>query len=148
MKEATAIPIKIWPDPQGDIVLIYSEQECSVFFGCWITSGEPADYICQLSFHRAAAVRSFPREFLPYRYPPDASRPCILRIPDSDMLRELVTYRQRHYPQFPFDPSQHSHFVVPGHDIYHEILATGFSETTMPALELTDERLLSLHRNA
>ena len=148
MTEATAIPIKSWPDPQGDIVLIYSEQECSIFFSCWIASGEPADYICRLSFLRAAAVRSFPREFLPYRHPQDAPVPCILRIPDSDMLRAFVAYRQQHYPQSPFDPSQHSHFVVPGHDIYHEILATSFSETTMPASELTDERLLSLHRNA
>ena len=146
--EATAIPIKSWQDPQGDIVLIYSEHECSIFFGCWVASGEPADYICRLSFQRAAAVRSFPREFLPYRFPLDAPGPCILRIPDSDLLRELVVYRQRHYPQSPFDPSQHSHFVIHGHDIYHEILATGFSETTIPASELTDERLLALNRDA
>jgi hypothetical protein len=146
--EATTIPIKSWQDPQGDIVLIYSEHECSIFFGCWVASGEPADYICHLSFQRTAAVRSFPRDFLPYRFPPDATGPSILYVPDSDLLRELVTYRQRHYPQPPFDPSQYCHFVIHGHDIYHEILATGFSETTIPASELTDERLLALNRNA
>lgn len=146
--EATTVPIKSWQDPQGDIVLVYSEHECSIFFGCWVASGEPADYICHLSFQLAAVVRSFPREILPYRFPLNTTRPCILRIPDSDLLRELVVYRQRHYPQLPFDPSQYRHFVITGHDIYHEILATGFSEATIPASELNDERLLALNRNA
>lgn len=146
--EATIIPLKSWQDPQGDIVLIYSEHECSIFFGCWVSSGEPADYICQLSFERAAAVRSFDREFIPYRLPEHTFHSYILRVPDSDLQREHIAYRRQHYPHFPYDPTEHSHFVVTGHDIYHEILATGFSETTIPASELTDERLLALNRNA
>jgi hypothetical protein len=146
--EAVVIPLKCWQDPQGDIVQLYSEYECSIFFGCWNASSEPADYICRLSFEHAAAVRSFGREFIPYRIPDHSHHSYILRVPDSDMQRDHVAYRQRHYPQWPCNPTEHTHFVVVGHDIYHEVLATGFTETTIPASELTDERLLRLHRSA
>lgn len=146
--EAPVVPLKSWQDPQGDIVLIYSEHECSVYFGCWIASGEPADYIGHLSFQSASVVRSFDREFIPYHSPEHNFHSYILRISDSDLKREYVAYRQKRYPQFSCEPTGHSHFVVVGHDIYHEILAKGFSETTIPAVELNDERLIALHRNA
>jgi hypothetical protein len=143
--EAEAVAIQSWQDPQGDIVLIYSERECSIFFGCWIAPGEPADYVCQLSFQRVAAVRSYPREFLPYRLPVRTG-PCIYRIIESDLLREVIAYRQRHYPGRSFDSSQYQHFVIAGHDIYHEILAVRFAEARIAASELVDERLMALQR--
>ena len=127
-------------------MLIYSERECSVYFGCWVGSGEPADYICRLSFERAAAVRSYGREFIPYRVLTSGARSYILRVTDSDFLREHVAYRQQHYPQFARPSLQH--FVMVGHDIYHEVLAPSFTEATIPAAELADERLLVLHRSA
>jgi len=40
------------------------------------------------------------------------------------------------------------HFVVMGHDIYHEILAVGFTASTIPAKTIQDPRLLELIRNA
>jgi hypothetical protein len=146
--EATVIPLKSWQDPQGDILLIYSEHECSVFFGCWESSGEPADYICRLSFERASAVRSFRREYIPYRLPEHTAHSYILRVSNSDLHREHIEYRNRRYPNVGYSTSEHSHFVVVGHDIYHEILATQFAETTIRVSSLTDERLLALYRNA
>ena len=144
--DAAVIPLSCWQDPQGDLVLIYSERECSVFFGCWVSSGEPADYICRLSFERAAAVRSYRREFIPYQLPDHTGHSYILRVPDSDWQREHIAYRRQRYPHSPDQPRQH--FVVVGHDIYHEVLAVDFAEATIPAAELTDERLLVLHRSA
>jgi len=41
--------------------------------------------------------------------------------------------------------SEHLHFVVPGYDIYYELLATGFTETHIPVAALSDERLQQLH---
>jgi hypothetical protein len=143
MTDATVIPLKSWQDPQGDVVLLYAERECSVFFPCWLSSGEPADYIGHLSFEQASAVRSFEREFLPYRLPVHAHHSYILTIPDSDIVREYAAYRRQHYPQFPTRPSP-THFVVVGHDIYHEILATGYTESTIPREEISDERLFKL----
>ena len=144
--DAAVIPLSCWQDPQGDVVLVYSEHECSIFFGCWVSTSQPADYIGHLSFERAAAVRSFGREFIPYRLPDYSLHSYILRVGDSDLLREHFAYRQNHYPQFPSPSLQH--FVVVGHDIYHEVLAVGFSEATIPAANLTDARLLALHRSA
>ena len=144
--DAAVIPLSCWQDPQGDLVLIYSERECSVFFGCWVSSGEPADYICRLSFERAAAVRSYRREFIPYRVLAPSVHSYILRVGDSDFLREQVAHRRQHYPQSAGPSLQH--FVVVSHDVYHEVLALGFTEATIPATDLTDERLLVLHRSA
>src|SRR5437588_8424600 len=104
MTEATVIPLKNWQDPQGDVVLLYAERECSVFFSCWLSPGEPADYIGQLSFEHASAVRSFGREFLPYRLPKHSHHSYILTVPDSDMVREYVAYRKQHYPRSPDRP--------------------------------------------
>ena len=146
--DATVISLNCWQDPQGDIVLNYSERECSIYFGCWSSSGEPADSICHLSFRGASAVRSYRREFIPYRIPEHPGHSFILRIPDSEFLRDHVAYRQQHYPSGPAASLDRRHFVVIGHDIYFDILAADFSEETIPAATLTDERLLALHRNA
>jgi hypothetical protein len=143
MTEATVIPLKSWQDPQGDVVLLYSERECSIFFPCWLSSGKPADYIGHLSFEHASAVRSFGREFLPYRLPEHRHRSYILAVPDSDMVREYAAYRRQQYRQFPPRPAP-KQFVVVGHDIYHEILAAGFTESTIPRQEISDERLFRL----
>ena len=142
---AAAVPLSCWQDPQGDSVLIYSERECAIFFGCWVSAGEPADYICRLSFERAAAVRSFRREFLPYRVPvlPPFAHPACRRLRLSSRAGCLSAAA---LPAVCGPALQH--FVVVGHDIYHEVLAASFTEATIPAADLTDERLLVLHRSA
>jgi len=141
MTDATVIPLKIWQDPQGEVVLHYSERECSVFFLCWQNSGEPADYIGHLSFDHAHAVRSYSREFLPYRLPAHKHHSYILSISDSELVREHTEYRKSRYPQWPSRTTP-IHFVVVGHDIYHEILADGYSATTIKKDELTDSMLI------
>lgn len=144
MTDAVVIPLDIWQDPQSDIVLIYSEYECSVYFNCWITSGKPADFLGQLSFERAVGVRSFTREFLPYRIPTHRGHSYALLIPDSDLVREHVAYRELHYADSSFRPPIPKHYVVVGHDIYHEILADGIATTTIPKQGVSDPRLLRL----
>ena len=144
MTDSTAIPLEVWPDPKGDIILVYSEHECSVYFNCWITAGKSADFLGRLSFERAVGVRSFTREFLPYRIPTNSGHSYVLHIPDSDLVREHVTYRQQHYANSSFRPPVPKHFVVVGHDIYHEILADIFTATTIPKQNVTDPRLLRL----
>ncbi len=146
MSTALVIPLRSWQDPQGDVILVYSEHECSVLFACWQSPGEPADYIACLSFQHAAAARSFRREFCPYELPEHREHSYIIRVQESDLLRDHFHYRERTYPGSPgADPL---HFVVVGHDIYHEVLAVGFSESTIPLAEVTDPRLASLQRNA
>lgn len=124
MITAKTIPLDFWKDPQSDVILVYGE-ECSVYFRCWSSAEEPADYIGHLSFKGAQAVRSFPREFLPYQVN-QHGRSEILQVEDSDLARDYVDY------------------VVYGHDIYHEILAISFTAVRIPKTEITDARLLSL----
>ena len=143
MTRANVIALKSWKDPQGDVVLVYSERECSVFFPCWLENREPADYIGYLSFEHASAVRSFDREFLPYRLAEHNQHSYILTIPDSDMVREHVAYRKSAYPQWPSRPTP-THFVVVGADVYHEILAASYTESIIPKQEVSDERLFRL----
>jgi len=144
MTDAIIIPLEVWQDPQGDVILVYSEWECSVYFSCWTTSGEPADFICQLSFQYAFAVRSFARKYLPYRIPQPSGHSFILRVPDSDLVREHITYRLHHYSDSPPQHSDLKHYVVVGGDIYHEILANGFTAATILKKDVTDPRLLRL----
>jgi hypothetical protein len=68
MINANIIPLEFWKDPQSDVIVIFSERECSVYFSCWTSAGEPADFIGKLSFNGAAAVRSLDHEFNPYQY--------------------------------------------------------------------------------
>jgi len=142
LTDAAIVPLPFWQDPQGDVILVYSEVECSVYFGCWSTTGEPADFIGHLTFEHASAVRSFSREFLPYRIPTHSGHSYILEILDSEFVRQHVAYRQHHYPNFP--GSKRRHFVVVGHDVYHEILAFEFNARTIPKQDVTDVRLLRL----
>ena len=142
MIDANIIPLEFWQDPQGDVLLIYGDHECSVYFNGWASAGIDADFIGKLSFDGASAVRSFAREFIPYQAKRDGQKSCILQVPDSDLARNRVEYRKRHYPEHPI--SEQAHFVVVGHDIYHEILASKFVATTIPKLEITDARLRSL----
>jgi hypothetical protein len=142
MSQVTIIPLDVWKNPQGDVILIFSERECSVYFGCWSAAGEPADFIAHLSFQCASAARSFGREFLPYQVPKhEYQHSYILSIADSEFVREHIDYRQRHYPN---DTRDRIHFVVDGHDIYHDILAASFTVTKIPNQKVTDIRLRKL----
>jgi hypothetical protein len=142
MINADTIPLEFWQDPQSDVTLIYGELECSVYFRCWEAAGMPADYIGHLAFKGTSAVRSFPREFTPYRPTEHGHRSYILRVQDSDLARDYIEYRKRHYPQTHI--RENTHYVVVGHDIYHEILATSFTAGKILKNQITDTRLRNL----
>jgi len=139
MAKITVIPLEFWQDPQGYVILVFSERECSIYFGCWFAAGQPADFIGHLSFRRASAARSFQREFLPYRVPEHRDHSYVLSITDSEFIREHVAYRERHYHDR--RAQDQVHYVVVGHDIFHEILAESFTATRIPKQEVTDDRL-------
>jgi hypothetical protein len=141
MEKVTVIPLDFWKDPQGDIILVYSEHECSIYFNCWSAAGQPADFIGHLSFHEASAVRSFRREFLPYQVPIKDHPSYIFSIADSEFLREQIEYRRLHYPN---NREERVHYVIVGHDIYHEVLAASFTATKVPHHEVADDRLRRL----
>jgi hypothetical protein len=145
---AKKIPLSSWQDPQGDVVLIYSEFECSIFFACWVQRGVPADYVCLLSFTEAVATRSFPREYTPYEIEPSDYASYVLEVTDSPWLHEQKRERKRLdetvYRHNPGRPWNARHFVVTGHDIYHEILAASYMESRIYRADITDPRLLAL----
>jgi hypothetical protein len=144
MSVPIVVPLNIWQDPQGDVILVYSERECSIYCACWTAAGQAADYIAQLSFEGSRGVRSYGREYLPYEVPKHEFRSWILKIPDSDLIREHVAYREKHYANSSAQPPVPSHYVVVGHDIYHEILANGFAASTILRRDISDPRLLRL----
>jgi len=146
MTNVSAIPLEFWQDPQGDVLLLRGEHECSVYFACWSAPAEPADFIGHLSFAGASAVHSYTREFSPYHLAEYHHRSFILQVAESRLLQENIDYQGLHYPKSP--RIQMKHFVVMGHDIYHEILAVGFTASTIPAKTIQDPRLLELIRNA
>ena len=138
------IPLDFWQDPQGDLILIYSEHECVIYCACWVASGERADFIGKLSFERGRGVRSYGREYLPYELPKHGYNSWILQIPDSDLIQQHLAYRRKHYPDSPAKQKVPNHYVVAGHDIYHEILADGFTTSTVLRSDISDPRLLRL----
>ena len=145
MKEAKVIPLEFWQDPQEDVILIYSERQCSVYFACWCAAGMPADFIGHLAFEHASDVRSSWREHPPYRIPQnERHHSYILEVPDSDWVREYVARRNLRAPEVPLQVSDRHHFVVVGHDIFHEIIAASFTAVTIPNDQVADRPLRSL----
>jgi len=148
VNDVAIIPLQHWPNPQGDVLLSYSERVCSLHYACWVAPGDPADFVCRLSFSGATLVRAFGREYIPYRVPEHTCRGYLLHIRDSDFATEHAAYRRRHYPHFPPDSTARSHYVFQGHDLYYEFFASSFTEAMIPQSAITDERLLELIHNA
>ncbi len=125
---AVPVPLKVWQDPQGDVVLHSSHEGCTVYFGCWEVPGEPADYICKLTFNHAWAVRGVDSEYLPYEYK-EHHRSCIYEIEDSEWLKQNIEQRSKSYPEWKeWDNRTYHHYVVSGHDNYFEVVAASFEE--------------------
>jgi hypothetical protein len=144
MKDALVIPLEFWQDPVNDVILIYSERQCSVYFACWEAAGVPADFIGHVSFEHASDVHSARREHPPYRIPEHGYHSFILEVPDSDFVRQYVTFRNLRSPLSRISTSDRHHYVVIGHDIYHEIVAASFTTRTIPNKEVTDTTLRAL----
>ena len=114
------------------MLLQHSREGCTVSFGCWVDAGEPADYICQLVFDHAWAVRAVDLEFLPYEVH-EPQRSCIYQISDSEWLIAASEARSHYYPEWrDWDKRSYHHYVVQGHDNYCEVLALGFVERIIP----------------
>lgn len=128
LPEAVVLPLEFWQDPVNEVLLLYSDLRCSIYFPCWTDSREPADFLGYLEFENASAVRSARREHPPYRVPDHDHHSYILEIPHSAWV---------------YTPEAR-HFVVMGHDVYHEIVAASFTATTIPNDQVTDETLRTL----
>ena len=59
MIDATIIPLDFWQAPQGDVILVYSEHECSIYFACWKqrTPYDPTRYLRALETHASPLHR-------------------------------------------------------------------------------------------
>lgn len=135
--KALKIPIDVWQDPQGDIVLNTSERECTVFFGCWDEQGDPANYLSKISFKNCLASKYTHSQFLPYKIYEDKAHSYILKIENSTWLRELIDEKRKLYPAeihigLSWDKKKYVHFVVQGHDAYIDIIATEFNIEIIP----------------
>jgi hypothetical protein len=130
---ALPIPLQLWQDPQGDLVLKHCRSECSVYFGCWIDAGEPANYICEIRFDHAWAVRGYRSEYLPYKIGAEQTRSDIFKIVGSTWLKQASKQRERSYSNWrDWDKKKYDHYVVQGHNNYYEILAAGYAERQIP----------------
>lgn len=128
---AVAIPLKVWQDPQGNPLLIFSEHLCEIFVGCWEDVGTPADYICKIAFNSAWAGRSFTLEFLSYEIKED-KHSAIFEVINSNWLKESSQFRLKYYPEWKnWDEKIYRHFVVQGHDKFVEILAESYEVETI-----------------
>lgn len=125
---AVAIPLKVWQDPQGNPLLIYSERSCEIFVGCWEEAGTPANYICKITFNFAWASRSYGIEYLPYEIK-EHKRSAIFDITNSKWFKESSDYRLKCHPEWKtWDKKIYHHFVVQGHDEFVEVLAESYNE--------------------
>jgi hypothetical protein len=136
---AVPIPLKVWQDPQGDVVLHYSREDCSVYFGCWASAGVPADYLCKLTFEDGWAVRGYCLESFPYEIKEPHHRSCIYEVENSQWLEQVSQQRIKNYPEWKkWDQRAYRHYVVSGHDNYYDIVATNFDERTVAPNEASD----------
>jgi hypothetical protein len=131
-----AIPLNVWQDPQGNVVLRYSREECVIYFGCWTDAGIPADYIGQVTFHNAWAVRGLCLEWHGYKIAETHYHSSILSVENSKWLSQLSEQRLTLYPNWKqWDTREYLHYVVSGHDNYYDVVATGFEESIVPESE-------------
>src|SRR3712207_6870595 len=59
---------RYWRDWSSDVCSSdLSRDDCLIYFGCWAETGEPADFICKLTFQDAWAVQGYRLEYMPYQ---------------------------------------------------------------------------------
>jgi hypothetical protein len=129
--KALIIPLDLWQDPIGDVVLHASERSTSVYFGCWDEEGEPADYLAKLTFEHCKASRFFHGEFLPYTKVGELTKSFILQVENSTWLKELLDREMSLYPNkknvaYTWDNKPYVHYVIQGHDVYVEAIASNY----------------------
>lgn len=126
---ATAAPLQSWQDPQADVLLQYSERVCEVHFSCWTEDAHPAEYSGVLRFDGALAVRSERSEFVPFDVGAHGFRSYLLEVADSSWADSVNARDGAIYgAQSVGEDRPLRHYVVVGHDVYHEVWASGYRE--------------------
>jgi hypothetical protein len=130
---ATKVPVELWQDPQGDVVLEWTARECRVYFECWVSPGVRAPYVGELTFREPLAIRGELSEFPPYQSSGDVGPSYLLEVAGSEWLAELRTRQRRAYGRraAALNPDLR-HLVVVGHDNNVEVLCTGFDVRRIP----------------
>jgi hypothetical protein len=126
---AKAIKLERWQSPVEDVLLLYSEGTCIVYFLIQSDTGDQLDECCigKLQFFGAHAVRSFRTEVLPYYDHQHDYHSYILEVFQSPWRAEALVgiYSEQLKASL---LARARHFIVAGHDIYHEIVAESYNE--------------------
>lgn len=125
-EKAIEIPLEVWQDPQGDVILNVSERECIVYFGCWNEDSSPADYIGKITFNGCWSTNFTHAEYIEFEHE-HSHHSYILSVIDSQWLKTLVMKHKRLYPNSNKEQIGYKHYVVRGHDVYAEVIALDFS---------------------
>jgi hypothetical protein len=119
---AKAIELEQWQDPVEDVAAVFSEEVCNVYFFV-----RDSELIGKLSFDRATAFRSVRTEVAPHMDSESKFSSYILEVFHSprpgDIEFGFYTEQAREFLR------KKRHFLVKGHDIYHEVLCLDFSES-------------------
>ncbi|WP_127534384.1 hypothetical protein [Paenibacillus kobensis] len=126
VESARQIPLEVWQNPQGDVILKVSERECHVYFGCWDEESNPADYIAKLTFQNCSAAKYTHDEHLPYKIVGQRYHSCILIVEHSRWLNERMARKQKFYSNS-LPSHDYKHFVVHGHEVIVEVIAKDFT---------------------
>ena len=131
--------LEVWQDPQGDVVLQISEHECCVYFGCWDENGEPADFLAKLTFDckEAKYIKS---DFVPYKRNNLNSHSYILVVESSSWLNDHIERIIKRSPQVKnpektWNDKPLKHYIIQGHDVYVELIASGYILEKIPSQE-------------
>ncbi len=125
MKKETAIsiPLKEWQDPVNDVILHFSERECSIYFLCWDENHKINRDIIGKLYFEAWAVHSVRSEVCPHIK--DFKRgSSILEVINSVWMTQVNKY---FYNNTDLSKTSH-HYIVKGHDIFYEIIADKYEE--------------------
>jgi hypothetical protein len=128
---AKAIPLREWQDPVEDVAILLSERRCTVYFSV----GE-SEKIGRLSFEGVWATRSVRTEVAPFDDTASGYSSYIIEVFDSSWPAEVEhgfyteSARARLY-------NESRHFLVKGHDVYHEVLCRGYVEAYLSPGELS-----------
>lgn len=127
---ARAIALSQWQDPVNDVAVVFSEGTCCVYFFV-----RDSELLGKLSFDGVWAIRGVRTEIAPYMDRESHLGSHILEVFDSLWPSEIECgfYGEQSKKRL---HKESRHFLVKGHDIYHEILCTDYSEQY---LSKTDE---------
>lgn len=120
---AKAIELKEWQNHVEDVASIFSERKCNVYFYV-----RDSNIIGKLSFEGAWAFRSVRTEVDPYVDSECDFSSYILEVFNSSWPSEIEFGFYTKFSKMNLH-NESKHYLVKGHDIYHEILCQKYNET-------------------